>query len=333
MTKKLVAVFALLMILLSSFAAFAENPAAVSNISSVADVPLITLNNGVQVPQLGLGTQIQSLERELGVTLMVRERRNFSLTPAGEHFYKKSLVIVSDYDRLCEETMRLAHGGKRELTIGYLRHYQGRELKRTVAEFREKHPEVLLSLIKGTHEELYDALRGRKADLVFSDLRRKTSDRYINYYLTKGYFYAEVTRSCPLAQMDSITMEELKNTPCILIAPKTREVDEEIFYREYLGAKSEFLFADSIEEAHLLVATGRGYLPVEFNQLPTEEVEEMRFIPVLGGGKQLYREYYAFWPVEADNELLRDFAEILRSHFPTEATPKITGEEDADEHK
>ena len=64
MTKKLVAVFALLMILLSSFAAFAEPPAAVSNISSVADVPLITLNNGAQVPQLGLGTQIQSLERD-----------------------------------------------------------------------------------------------------------------------------------------------------------------------------------------------------------------------------------------------------------------------------
>ena len=39
-----------------------EGPASVSAITSVADVPLITLNNGVRVPQLGLGTQIQSLE-------------------------------------------------------------------------------------------------------------------------------------------------------------------------------------------------------------------------------------------------------------------------------
>ena len=36
---------------------------SVSNISSVADVPLMTLSNGVQVPQLGLGTQIQRLEQ------------------------------------------------------------------------------------------------------------------------------------------------------------------------------------------------------------------------------------------------------------------------------
>lgn len=37
-------------------------PSDVSNIVEQADVPLITLNNGVQMPQLGLGTQIQSLE-------------------------------------------------------------------------------------------------------------------------------------------------------------------------------------------------------------------------------------------------------------------------------
>ena len=39
---------------------------AVLNISSVGGVPLITLSNGVQVPQLGLGTQIQSMERDSG---------------------------------------------------------------------------------------------------------------------------------------------------------------------------------------------------------------------------------------------------------------------------
>lgn len=42
--------------------------ASVSHITSVGDVPLITLNNGVQMPQFGLGTQIQSLENgDLGI--------------------------------------------------------------------------------------------------------------------------------------------------------------------------------------------------------------------------------------------------------------------------
>ena len=43
-------------------------PADVSNIAATAGVPLITLNNGVHMPQFGLGTQIQSLESgDLGI--------------------------------------------------------------------------------------------------------------------------------------------------------------------------------------------------------------------------------------------------------------------------
>ena len=64
MKKNIMTLLTLMLAMMFSISAFAENPAAVSNISSVADVPLITLNNGVQVPQLGLGTQIQSLERD-----------------------------------------------------------------------------------------------------------------------------------------------------------------------------------------------------------------------------------------------------------------------------
>ena len=64
MKKNIMTLLTLMLAMMFSVSALAENPAAVSNISSVADVPLITLNNGVQVPQLGLGTQIQSLERD-----------------------------------------------------------------------------------------------------------------------------------------------------------------------------------------------------------------------------------------------------------------------------
>ncbi|MCM1228159.1 MAG: aldo/keto reductase [Clostridium sp.] len=39
-------------------------PADKSHITAQADVPMLTLNNGVQMPQLGLGTQIQRLEND-----------------------------------------------------------------------------------------------------------------------------------------------------------------------------------------------------------------------------------------------------------------------------
>lgn len=68
--KKIIALLLALLLALSMAAItetiepYGAGPADVSNIVPTADVPLITLNNGVQVPQLGLGTQIQRLEQD-----------------------------------------------------------------------------------------------------------------------------------------------------------------------------------------------------------------------------------------------------------------------------
>lgn len=67
------------------------------------------------------------MERELGFDLLERKNRKFSLTPAGEHFYKKSLVLIADYERMCQEARRLAIADQATLTIGYLRCYSGQE--------------------------------------------------------------------------------------------------------------------------------------------------------------------------------------------------------------
>lgn len=50
------------------------------------------------ISQSAISQQIQTLERELGVTLLHRENRKFSLTPAEEHFYQKSLLLTADFE-------------------------------------------------------------------------------------------------------------------------------------------------------------------------------------------------------------------------------------------
>ena len=52
------------------------------------------------ISQSAISQQIRALEEELGVTLLERKKRSFTLTPAGEYFYRKSLVLVADYDRM-----------------------------------------------------------------------------------------------------------------------------------------------------------------------------------------------------------------------------------------
>ena len=266
------------------------------------------------ISQSAISQQVQALEKELGVKLIQRDRRRISLTAAGEHFYRKSLVIVSDFDRLCADLMMLENGMQHELVIGWLRHYDGPELKETIAEFTTKYPEVVLQLVNGTHEELYDYLRTGKADVVMSDLRRKPSEQYVNYFLMNRLVYAELPALNPLSQLEMITMDDLKNTPVILIAPPQQEHNEEMFHREYLGVKGEFVFAENLEEAHLMVLSNKGYFPIDFNE-PPEQSAMTRYVPIFHKGRQMFRKYYTFWRAESTKQYIEEFAVLLKSKF------------------
>ena len=101
--------------------------------------------------------------------------RFFALTPVGEHFYRKSLVLIADFERLCHKTVRIANQDNAELRIGYLKCYGGQEFHLAVAEFSEKYPDVSVQIVNANHEELYDALRSGGIDLVFNDQRRAFS--------------------------------------------------------------------------------------------------------------------------------------------------------------
>lgn len=77
------------------------------------------------ISQSAISQQVQSLERELGFALLVRKNRSFSLTPAGEYFYRKSLLLTADCDRMCAEAAKIAKGEAANLKISYLRTYAG----------------------------------------------------------------------------------------------------------------------------------------------------------------------------------------------------------------
>ena len=264
------------------------------------------------ISQSAISQQLQALEKELGVTLLHREGRKFSLTPAGEFFYRKSLVLVNDFDRICRETLNLAKGNEQKISIGYLRNYDKFALTKTIAKFNEKYPEITIQLTQGTHEELYHLLRDGKINLAISDLRRNPSDQYVNFFLLDEFFYAELPIKNPLAQLENITVEDLKNTPIILPVPNGERYTEENFYRDYLGVKSDFIFVENLEEAHLMVIANRGYFPITFSKTP-QSTDFVKYVPILHNGEPICKKYFIFWRVESSNKYIEDFAQILKS--------------------
>jgi DNA-binding transcriptional LysR family regulator len=267
------------------------------------------------ISQSAISQQIKALEQELGVQLLMRHNRRFELTPAGEHFYKRSLNLVADYDQLVQQTVRMARRDNPELRIGYLKSYAGPELQMAVGNFSAKHPKVSIHIMNGNHEDLYDVLRTGKVDLVLNDQRRAFSDLYVNLSLSTRNCYVELAGRSALAGREQLTVEELKEIPCILIASKQQQQTEETFYRTVLGFQGEFLFAENLEEARLMIARDQGFMPIEGGDLPMQFGGIFTRVPLYRDGAPVTRRYCAFWKKDNSGYYVEEFADMLLEQF------------------
>ena len=267
------------------------------------------------ISQSAISQQIQALEAQLGFLLLERRNRKFFLTPAGEYFYQKSLILTSDYERICREAARIANGDKEALRIGYLRCYSGNEFHRAVELFTGKYPDVSVQIMHGNHEELYDLLRTDRVDIVLNDQRRAFSEQYVNLILITAATYIELSAHSQLSALTCVSPEELKNTPCILIASQEQQETEREYYHNIVGFQGEFIYAENLEEARLLVIGSRGFMPVEGRGQNAGLDTSIARIPLVRGKEPMTRNYCAFWKKNNSGYYVEEFAEMLKAQF------------------
>lgn len=267
------------------------------------------------ISQSAISQQIQALEREIGFLLLERKNRKFTLTPAGEHFYRKSRVLIADYDRMCQESRRLANKEQAVLSIGFLRGYSGPEFSLALARFSEKYSDVEMNLKPGNHEELFEWLQNEQVDLALSDQRRAFSDAYENRILTTRNEYIEISSQDPLSKLETLTVNDLKNLPCILVVSKGQQKIEQAYYRDIIGFQGDFLFAENLEEARLMVVGKKGFMPV----IGAERFENfgisIKRISLYRHDEPMTRNYCAFWKKDNSGYYVEEFADLLQSQF------------------
>lgn len=277
----------------------------------------------LEISQSAVSQQIKALEEDLGAPLLVRQNRTFSLTPAGEYFYRHGKELLQEIEAFQKETRRLGEDQELQLRLGYLNNYCGSELYETIAAFSAQYPEVTIHIFNGTHEDLYEQLRNKKADMVLNDQRRAFSDTYVNDIVTTGVLFAEISRQNPLSQEDHLSLEALKRIPCILVASAEQEQAEGAYYADTLGFAENFLFARTLEDARLLVASNRGYLPLEtFNTTAPSGTASVR-LPLYKEGKPLLRHYCLFWRKTNSTYYVEEFASLLHSRIQSHSVQPL----------
>ena len=215
------------------------------------------------VSQSAISQAMNALEADLGVKLIERKNRSFQITTAGEYFYRKCKSLLTDLESIKKETIRLGSDEEMALHVGYINLYAGLELSDAIAEFSALYPEVNISVQSGTHEELYHGLVSGSLDLALNDQRRAFSDDYVNMELKNAECIIELSERSELSSYDRLEVADLAKLSCIIVSSKEQRETEAEYYRNILGFANDFLYAETQEEARLMVIGGRGFLPVE----------------------------------------------------------------------
>lgn len=267
------------------------------------------------VSQSAISQQIKKLEEELGVKLLDRHNRTFTLTQAGTHFYRKSLFVLNDVKQMIKETKKIADKNHIVLRIGCYKGYHGKELPKAISEFSNTHPTIEVSIVVASHDELYRAMESDKVDLVLNDQRRAFSDVYHNEILSKSHMYIEISNRNPLSKLDSIEISELKNVPCILVMNPTGQQEEQNYYEDIVGIQGDFVFATSMQEARLKIATGQGYMPMDVIGDSKWMDTSVERILLIRNGKPIEKVYCAFYRKDHAEYYIEEFVKMLKQYF------------------
>src|SRR3954471_22204725 len=116
--------------------------------------------------QSAVSQAVATLEAELGVTLIERDRGAIRPTAAGSALVDRADTILAQLDAAEEEVSAIAGARGGRLRIASFPSAGATLMPVAIATFRAAHPDVELSLAEGEPEDMVPRLRGGEFDLA-----------------------------------------------------------------------------------------------------------------------------------------------------------------------
>lgn len=261
------------------------------------------------VSQSAISQQIKALENSLGVELMVREKRSFHLTPAGQYLYRSGKKLLERFHDVKVETTRIGTDARVSLRIGYLNRYSGIAMQQTVIRMAKRYKNLDIRMYSGSHEELYGMLQDRRVDVAFNDQWQVLSDDYESQLIDKATTIIEVPQG--YTDAGSVELKRIDDLPLILVCRGKYTLTEEDHYRKAMGYSGAFAYARTLEEARYLVAGQQGLLLLDRFKYLTDALPGIERKVLTNYGKTMERHYYFVSHRNQDNTYVEAFKDMF----------------------
>jgi DNA-binding transcriptional LysR family regulator len=117
------------------------------------------------VSQPAVWEQVRAIERDFGATMFVRRGRQLLLTEDGELFLELANRVVAGVDTLHDRFAEQRTGIVRRLAITGATSLLIEEIGTVIAEYRQRSPQVEISLLAGPNVFVLDAVGSGSADV------------------------------------------------------------------------------------------------------------------------------------------------------------------------
>jgi DNA-binding transcriptional LysR family regulator len=213
----------------------------------------------LSISQSSVTEAIRSLEDDLGVILFDRQARGLLITHKGSAFLRHASKILADVASARSAFQTEAEAATGHLSLGVTSLVAGYVLSDILARYRRAFPQITLNVIEDNGEYLQHLLIGGELDVAVL-LTSSVKDRLalnVETLLVSPY-RLWLPLGHPLAQQESITLDELAGQPMIQlmvdeIEESTRRLTAALPVKPAIAYRTR-----SVEAVRSLVATGAG---------------------------------------------------------------------------
>jgi DNA-binding transcriptional LysR family regulator len=213
----------------------------------------------LSISQSSVTEAIRGLEEDLGVILFDRQARGLLITHKGSAFLRHARKILADVATARSAFQDEAEAATGRLSLGVTSLVAGYVLSDILSRYRRAFPQIELNVIEDNGDYLQHLLIGGELDVAVL-LTSSVKDRLalnVETLLVSPY-RLWLPLGHPLAQQESITLEELAGQPLIqLMVDEIEESTRRL--TAALPVKPQITFRTrSVEAVRSLVATGAG---------------------------------------------------------------------------
>lgn len=213
----------------------------------------------LNIVQSALSSAIKSLEEELEAKLFIRTTRHVRLTAAGRVLQEKGAIVL-DAVREARDSVAAVQGTARgKLSIGTVQGLPAfLDLPVLIARYHKRHPMIDVRLCQGGSAHLIEKLRTGLVDLAFLPAADMPADIATRMIACEDLVVVTAPEH-PLAQRNSLTIEELAEHPFVDFEPDrgTRRHVDQAFAERRIERHTAFEVSD-LESLMELVGHGLG---------------------------------------------------------------------------